>query len=235
MEPIPETDEALDEYLEEDGSDLRERLSQMAGLAVGVVPSCVGLSLELLREGLTFTLVASPEELARLGMAHHLEGDPRGDVAPTGARLDAGLEAGHEDLLDEARWSDFACTSAAEGVQSTLTLLLMQGPFLAGAIDLYAARSHAFVDKHEALAVALGAVAEGAVSDADLGFSTRVLARQAPATLADARTVDLAIGVLAAMQHVDVEIAQEQLEEAARRSGVTLAQVASLVNGIRVW
>ena len=69
MRPIPETDEALDEYLEEDGSDLRAHLSAMAATAVGVVPSCVGLSLGLVTEGLTFTFVASAEEVALIDVA----------------------------------------------------------------------------------------------------------------------------------------------------------------------
>lgn len=60
MEPIPETAEAVEEYgpSADDGSlldDLRDRARQV----LVVVPDCVGLSLTSVRDGATFTLVAS--------------------------------------------------------------------------------------------------------------------------------------------------------------------------------
>ena len=61
MEPLPETEEALDEYLEEDDSDLRAVLMELGRRAVELVPSCVGLSLGMVKDGLTFTLVATAE------------------------------------------------------------------------------------------------------------------------------------------------------------------------------
>ena len=61
-----------------------------------------------------------------------------------------------------------------------MSLPMVHGDELIGGINLYAARTGAFRGKHEALAAALGATAEGAMADADLDFSTRELARQAP-------------------------------------------------------
>ena len=69
MEPLPETEEALDEYLEEDDSDLRAVLLELGRRAVELVPSCVGLSLGMVKDGLTFTLVATE----RAG-GHHRRG-----------------------------------------------------------------------------------------------------------------------------------------------------------------
>ncbi len=222
MKPLPETEEALDEYLEEDDSDLRAVLVELGHQAVSLVPSCVGLSLGLVKDGLTFTLVATSQEVAAIDAAQYLDGGPCVDVAAGAATLDVEIP----DLLDERRWSAFALTSAAQGVQSTLSLPLLHDGRLVGGINLYAAEPLAFRHKHDALAAALGASAEGAVVDADLEFTSRVRALQAPATLADLRSIEVAVGILAARDHTDIDTARTRLEESATRAGASLVQAA---------
>jgi GAF domain-containing protein len=224
LEPLPETEEALDEYLEEDDTDLRTVLLELGHRAVSLVPSCVGLSLGLVKDGLTFTLVATSQEVAAIDAAQYLDGGPCVDVATGASTLDVEVS----DLLDEGRWSAFAMTSAAHGVHSTLSLPLVHDGRLIAGINLYAAEPLAFHGKHAALAAALGASAEGAVVDADLEFTSRARAVQAPATLADLRTIDVAVGILAARQHTDVDTARRQLEESATRAGATLVQAAQV-------
>jgi AmiR/NasT family two-component response regulator len=72
-------------------------------------------------------------------------------------------------------------------------------------------------------------VAEGAVSDADLGFRSRELARRTPGTLADVRRVDVAVGMLAARHHCDVNAARARLEQVASQAGVSVVQAAAVV------
>lgn len=225
MEPLPETDEALDEYLEEDDSDLRAVLTVMARDARRIVPSCVGLSLGLVHDDLTFTLVATASEVAAIDAAQYLEGGPCVDVAGGAEVLDLNVQ----DLLDEARWTAFARASAAHGIESSLSMQVVKGGDVVGGINLYAAQAGAFHGKHALLARALGANAEGAVSDADLGFDTRELARQTPTSLADIRTVDVAVGMLAARYHTGVTAARDRLQQAAFRAGVSVVQAASVV------
>lgn len=225
MEPLPETDEALDEYLEEDDVDLRAALREMAREARRLVPSCVGLSLGLVRDGLTFTFVATRREVAAVDAAQYLDGGPCVEVA-TGAGV---IDLDISDLLDEARWSSFALASAARGIASTLSLAVVRDDHVVGGINLYAALPGAFRGKHAPLAAALGATAEGAMSDADLDFSTRDLARQAPRTIADRRTVDVAVGLLAARYGTDVAEARTRLETTALRAGVSVVQAATVV------
>ena len=229
MEPLPETDEALDEYLEEKDTDLRATLLELGRNAVRLVPTCVGLSLGLVREGLTFTLVATSQEVAVIDAAQYLDGGPCVEVA-TGRET---LDLDTQDLLDEDRWTAFARTSAAHGVRSTLSLPIVHEGRLIGGINLYAAAPRAFVGVHEALASALGASAAGAVTDADLGFSSRAAAVATPAAMADLRSVDLAVGILAARHHQDVDTDRTTLEEAAARAGISLVQAAQVVGYVR--
>jgi hypothetical protein len=218
LEPLPETEEALDEYLEEDDSDLRTVLVELGRRAVELVPSCVGLSLGMVKDGLTFTLVATSEQVAAIDAAQYLDGGPCVEVATGSDVLDVDIP----DLLDEGRWSAFAMTSAAHGVRTTLSLPIV-----------YAAEPHAFEGKHEALAMALGASAEGAVADADLEFTSRARAVATPETMADLRTVDMAVGILAARERIDVDTARAQLQDSATRAGVTLVQAARVVSYLR--
>ncbi len=229
LEPLPETEEALDEYLEEDDSDLRAVLMELGRRAVELVPSCVGLSLGMVKDGLTFTLVATSEQVATIDAAQYLDGGPCVDVATGSDVLDVDIP----DLLDEGRWSAFAMTSAAHGVRTTLSLPIVRDGQLVGGVNLYAAELHAFDGKHEALAMALGASAEGAVADADLEFTSRARAVATPATMADLRTIDMAVGILAARDRTDVDTARAQLQDSATRAGVTLVQAASVVGYLR--
>ena len=229
MEPLPETEEALDEYLEEDDTDLRAVLVELGRRAVELVPSCVGLSLGMVKDGLTFTLVATSEQVASIDAAQYLDGGPCVDVATGSDTLDVDIP----DLLDEGRWSAFALASAAHGVRSTLSLPIVRDGELLGGVNLYAAGSHAFEGKHEALAMALGASAVGAVADADLEFTSRARAIQTPGTMADLRIVDTAVGMLAAREGIDVDTAKVQLQDSATRAGVTLVQAARVVSYLR--
>jgi hypothetical protein len=225
MEPLPETDEALNEYLEDGDWDLRAVLTTMARDVRQIVPSCVGLSLTLVPDDLTFTLVATDAEIAAIDTARSGLHPPQGDVGGEAEVSDLDLD----DLFDEERWTTLARASAARGIESSLSLQVLADHDVLGDVDLYAARAGAFAGKHARLAGVLGAVTEGAVSDADLEFASREAARRAPRILADVRLVDVAVGMLAARYHTDVGEARVRLEGAAGRAGASVVQAAVVV------
>ena len=222
MKPLPETDEALDELVGHDARDLRAQLLEIVRQAQAIVPFCVGVSLMLVREGLTLTLVAGDDEEP---LAEVAEGEP-------GAEAEAEAEADGDDVLSEECWSRVARQDAASGVRSSLSLPIKRGSRVVGRVDLYAAAAHSFDGRHVELADALGASAEDAVTDADLSFSSRAAARQAPNTVADLRDIDVAVGTLAAWQGRGVEAALRSLEAAAG-GRLSLAEAARLVLGLR--
>jgi hypothetical protein len=59
VEPVPETRQALEAIGVAEGHDLTRTLEEMGRAAEIIVPDLVGLSVALVREQLTFTLVAS--------------------------------------------------------------------------------------------------------------------------------------------------------------------------------
>lgn len=218
MKPLPETDEALDELVGHDDRDLRALLLEMGRQAQAIVPFCVGVSLMLVRERLTLTLVSARDmDTVAARVTETGEEDP----------------GGGEDPLSEDFWWRDARADAAQGVLSTLSLPILRGRQVIGGVNLYAASLHSFEGHHEELAAALGASADDAVTNADLSFSSRAAARRAPATVADLRDIDVAVGTLAAWQQHGVEAARRSLEEAALGAGVPLVEAARLVLRLR--
>jgi GAF domain-containing protein len=223
VEPLPETEEALAEYLEVDDEDLRQTLIVMSMRARAIVPTLVGFSLGLVKDALTFTLVATSDEISALDAVQYADDGPCEAVLRGEALV---IDVDVQDFLDEGRWSAYAAASAHDGVLSSLSLPIHRQGRLIGGINLYAATRGAFHDKHQVLSEALHATAGAAVTDADLDFTTRALARSTPTKLNELRIIDVATGVLAAQTRTDVESARLRLEEAAVRADVSIVQAA---------
>jgi GAF domain-containing protein len=216
MEPIPQTEEA---------GELEGRLHDLGRVARSIVPELVGLSLGLVRDGLTFTLVASDAAAAGIDAAQYLDGGPclRGDGE------DATIQVDIDDLMHDDTWELFAHASRASGVASSLSLPVFSRGNLIGGINLYAASVGAFAGHQAELAAALGASAEGALSDTDLTFSSRDRTEDTPRRLREQYDVDVAAGILAARNRETVARATERLSAAAGRAGLTPAVVARVL------
>jgi hypothetical protein len=78
----------------------------------------------------------------------------------------------------------------------------------------------------------LGASAESAISNADLTFSTRREAANAPQELTDQHDIDGALAIIAEKQGLDIETAAARFRQAAERAGVTQGQAARVLKGV---
>jgi GAF domain-containing protein len=226
MEPIPETVAAIEELgpFAAD-ADLADRLREMGRQVEELVPDCVGLSVASPEHGVTFTLVAPDTKIALLDALSSSDLGPQAE--PGGPGRDA-CDA-WDDLLDERAWQLLAQGSAAPAVASSLTLPIVSGDRTIGTVHLYGGSGNAFGGHHEQLAAILGAWAPGAVTNADLSFSSRRVAEDAPALLAQQGTVGMAARALATHLHTDLGTARAQLDRAARRAGITVAQLAEAI------
>ena len=225
MEPVPETSKVLRELAPYGDVDLAADLDRTAHRVQAVVPDCVGFSLSLLAEGLTFTLAATSEEIAVLDAVQYLDGGPCVDAVIAGTVLSVPAL----DAVDEHRWRLFALAGAATGVASTLSMPIQENGRVVGGVNLYAASHDAFTGHHDELAALFGAWAPGAVSNADLPFSTRTEATKALERLEDQDRVNQATGVVMAAHRVDAGTARARVREAAARAGVPEVEVALAV------
>ena len=169
LEPLPETREALNSMAHWSDRDLTSELVHQGELAEEVVPNLVGLSLALVRDGLTFAIAATPDRLALLDAIQFAFGGPCADVALHDAAALSG-DSG-DGLLDEQHWVQFARAGAAHGVMSTLSMPIHADGRLVAGLNLYASTPNAFAGREHRLATLLGAWAPGAVHNADLSFS----------------------------------------------------------------
>jgi hypothetical protein len=212
MELLPQSREALDEYVTASVDDVEGLLRVIEGWAVRSVPDCVALSVTLLDEDLTFTLVDQGATRPREGLDDRTTGH---DAEPEQAYA-----------LDESGWADMAREAAFDGIASTVSLPVVEHGRAVLTIDLYASTAHAFRDRIDGLVEALGAWQAGAVTNADLGFETLRRAQQAPERLREQRLVDVAIGLVAARMAVTTEDAATLLGRAAEEAGVTEGEAA---------
>lgn len=223
MRPIPETIEAAAELGRYDPDlDMLAYLQRAADEVQTVVPDCVGLSLCWTDDHVAFTLVASDEEIAALDAVQYLEDGPCVEAVRSGR----GIEVTEDDLLNERAWQLFGQATAARSVRSTLTLPLVTAGQVTGSANLYAASDRAFEGHHRTLALILGGSASDVVRNADLSFSTRATAEDAPAVVRDDNVLDLAVGVVIGALGLDPESALERLTVAAARAGISRAQFA---------
>jgi GAF domain-containing protein len=224
VEPTPETLDAMKELrlVEGDDPDLLEQLLHRADEVLAIVPDCIGISIASVQDDVVFTVVASTGEIALMDALQYLTGGPCVDSVAA----ERVVELDQAALMSEEEWRVFARSSAARGVASTLTLPIVEEGVVVGSVNLYGGSGRAFTGHHEALARIFDAWAPGAVTNADLDFTTRRKAEQAPQRIRDERFVRVAIGIIAAAEGVDPETALSRLEDAADRAGVPPPQLA---------
>ena len=228
VQPLPETTAALAALaVATDDTDeaLVEQFDRAATTTRRIAPECVGLTLTLVQEGMSFTWVATDLESAALDAIQYLEGGPGMDAVEQG-----GVTADSaNDPADERVWQTFAAATARAGVRSTLSIPLMTGDEVYGGLNLYGSTPSAFDGHHEELASLYGGWAGGAVTNADLSFTTLARARTAPRVLADATDSNVAVGMIMAAHHVPEATARSTLSDVAARAGVTAGQVAGIL------
>jgi GAF domain-containing protein len=225
VEPIPETVRAVEDFgpfVSED-EDLIGELQQRAALVQALVPQCVGLSVGSNLDEVTFTLVATDAEVAALDGVQYLGGGPCVEA------VEAERVLAYDHVGLEHDWQLFASATSALGVASTLTLPVLDGGRVVGSVNLYASTPDAFDGHHAAIADIFGAWAPGAVTNADLSFSTRSTAERAPEILSQDLDLKVATAFIAARDGLDLEEARARLREAAQRAGVTEVQLAQTV------
>ena len=194
-----------------------------------IVPDCIGFSLASVEHGVTFTLAATDVDLALLDAVQYLAGGPCVDAV----KSEQVVTFTADDVVDEQQWQLFAQATAAASVASTLTLPILARDAVVGSVNLYAATRHAFTGLHVQVARVFDAWAPGAITNADLAFTTRRTAALAPTLLAEHRDVQVAVGILAHMYELDVETAAAQLREAAQRAGMKVVRLAQTVIELR--
>jgi len=205
-------------------SDPLAYLETLAGMAVDLVPTCVGASVTIMVDGEPFTLTATSEKAALLDAMQYLDGGPCLHSAETATPVSV------PDVLDEHRWRTYSRAATILGIQSSLSAPLSgadgQTP---GAVNMYATDPDAFAGLEAELAHALHVPPHQLIMNADLTFMTRDFARELPAQLAAKAHLDEAVAVLVALTGWPAATARARLLDAATSAGLPSHQVAELL------
>ena len=172
MEPIPETLQAFERARRPSWTRaLLDQLRTTTDRARAVAPGLVGVSVASREEGITFTLVATAEEIAVLDAVQYVASGPCVDAMDLGH----GIATSPDGLLERGRGGRTSPGPAPRpAIHSTLTLPVVRRRRSVATVNLYGHAEDTFVDHHEALADIFGAWAPGAVANADLSFTTQV-------------------------------------------------------------
>lgn len=222
--PVSQTTEAF-EWLAGFGTrQIEQVLMGVADRVRAIVPDCVAMSLSVLSGEATFTLMADRRGAALLDAMQYLDGGPCIDAV-----LEDAIESRSDLPTDEGRWQMFAKAEAYLGISSSLSLPMRENGRVVGGVNLYGSTSDAFDGHHDELAAACGALAGEAVTNADLGFTSRVRAATTPDRLYDQGNLDIAAGMVAAHHEVSMDQALSRIHSASRRAGVTDGEFARFI------
>ena len=235
MEFVPATRMVINDLLRKGQPEVAAVLLDLAARAQDIVPELVGLSLGHTRSGNVFTLAASSIEAAGIDATQYIDGGPCVDASTGGSVQTWELPADPDELMSEQRWATYARASAAEGIESSLSMPLVLNGRIVGGVNLYASTPDAFNGRHEQLANALGADVTAAVANADLTFATLSEAQETAVHLAEEDLVHQATGIIAARHNLDIVAARAHLADSARRAGVTELQAATTLINTLGW
>lgn len=225
MEPLSDSSDDLRRVFRHSGDRLPEKVSRMTREAAALVPDLVGLTLGVIADDVVYTVVATDPQIATLDGVQYVDDGPCVGAMQSGQTV----YLDHLSQLDEGEWRLFAQAGASAGVKSTLSLPIFENDKVTGGVNLYGAQIGTFEHHAAGLAKIFGAWLPGAVSNADLPFSTWFAGWQAPARKEELATIVSAVDVLVGTHGVSNEQAQRHLEESAARAGVPTLALALMI------
>lgn len=122
-------------------------ITRMASRVREFVRECIALSLSVLEDGLTFTVVSETREAALLDALQYIDGGP----CVRALEVEQVCELSGEPT-DERPWHLFARGQGRAGIATTLPLPVMSGGRVVCGVDLYATTPGAFEGHNRELA-----------------------------------------------------------------------------------
>jgi transcriptional regulator with GAF, ATPase, and Fis domain len=131
-----------------------------------------------------------------------------------------------DDLSTDPRWPTFGrLTSSRLGMHSMLAHVLPVTDDAIGAINIYAARPHAFSAEHETLIAILGSTATSTLRVVHHENKTE----QLEAALRTSRRIGVALGILMATRSITLDQAWTELSKASQNSNLKVSVLANHV------
>lgn len=203
---------------------LESLLSLVATYAVQAIPGADGAGLTLLDRDRAVVIVKSHEFVQRIDdIQYSLNEGPCISAAGTGETMRSGSLGG------DARWPRFGPRAGRLGVHSVLSLPLLVGGGVVGAMNVYAHDREAFDDEAERLGELFAVPAAITVHNAQLLARTTRLATQLQAALNTRPVIDQAIGILRSRNGIGADEAFQRLRTMSQNQHVKLSVLATSI------
>ncbi len=196
-------------------------LSHVADFAVAAIPGAQGVGVTLLEAGRADTVVASADFVRAVDdIQYRLMEGPCVTAAAEGRTVVSGSLAAYR------LWPRFGPRVAQLGVQSALSLPLVVGDEVIGAMNVYARGADVFGEHAARLGELFAEPAAVAVRNAQVLEQARRLTEQLRTALSSRAVIDQALGILMSRTGVAPDEAFASLRRLSQTGNVKLAVVA---------
>jgi GAF domain-containing protein len=204
--------------------DLENLLAKVASYAVNAIPGAEGAGLTLLEPDRADTIVKSAPFVKTIDDVQYGLGEgPCISAAATGRTMRSGS------LGDDRRWPRFGPRADRLGVHSVLSLPLIVGDVVVGAMNVYAHAPGSFDERSEELGELYAVPAAIAVQNAQILAQTRRLAQNLQAALTSRAIIDQAIGILRSRGGIPADEAFDRLRQRSQREHIKVSAVAASI------
>jgi len=202
--------------------DLEDLLAEVASFAVKAIPGAEGAGLTLLEAGRADTIVKSALFVEAIDdIQYGLGQGPCISAAETRQTMRSGS------LGADPRWPRFGPRAEQLGVHSVLSLPLIAGEVVVGAMNVYAHAPDSFDERSERLGQLFAVPAAIAVQNAQILAQTRRLAVSLQAALTSQEVIDQAIGIMRARSGISADEAYDRLRQRSQREHIKVNSVAA--------
>ncbi|MBB2944254.1 GAF domain-containing protein [Actinoplanes lutulentus] len=203
-------------------TDLNGVLHQVADLARRTLPGAGQVSITMIRDGEAYTAAHTSEAALLLDERQYERSGGPCLTAAHGTTTVAVLDAANDD-----RWDGWPRLAAAAGFGSVLSVGLPIVEGMAGALNLYGERPHAFDDDAVTLAQTFVRYAAVALGNAHLYDSTVNLAQHMQAAMESRAVIEQAKGIIMGERRCSADEAFAILTKVSQDSNRKLRDVAA--------
>ncbi|MGI8457523.1 MAG: GAF and ANTAR domain-containing protein [Propionibacteriaceae bacterium] len=201
--------------------NLDQLLTSVAKLAVRAIPGADGAGLTLLEAERPNTIVATTAFVSEIDdIQYSLGQGPCISAAADGATIRSGS------LGADPRWPRFGGRIARLGVHSVLSLPLIVGDTVLGAMNVYAHAKNVFDERAATLGEMYAVPAAISVQNAQVLAEAQRFVARLESVLADRRIVERAIGIMMSRGGGTAEDALDRLRTASQHEHVKLVELA---------
>ncbi len=197
-------------------------LTEVATLAVQAIPGADGAGLTLIEADRADTIVKSEEFVRQIDDIQYGLGE-----GPCISAVSGGVPMRSGSLGGDPRWPRFGPRAGRLGVHSVLSLPMLSGGAVVGAMNVYAHARDAFDERSEHLGQLYAVPAAIAVQNAQILAQTQRLVAKFHAGMTSRAVTDQAIGILMSRSGLTPEDAYGRIRQLSQHENTKIAVVAA--------